>query len=76
MLLRSHHLIGLMAMETAMVAQSGARTFTCEHCGNLFLIGPLGLRSHSRYCSDRCRVAAMRDRNAARAKSTKRKRKR
>jgi hypothetical protein len=72
MLLRAHTLHVFMFMEAAMVAMNGARVFTCEYCGDIFLIGPLtGRRSHSRFCSDRCRVAAMRARNAKRAKSGK-----
>lgn len=70
MLLSALHLRGFMIMEIAMVAMNGARLFRCEHCGSAFLTGPLtGRRSHARFCSDRCRVAAMRERNAQRAKS-------
>ena len=59
-------LFGLMQMEAAMVAINGARLATCRHCKDVFLTGPLtGRRSHAQYCSDRCRVAAMRLRNAS-----------
>jgi hypothetical protein len=41
-------------------AQPGA----CAHCGAAYLTGPgTGHRSHRRYCSDACRVAAMRERH-------------
>ena len=63
--LRAKSLQGLMLMETAFVATNGARVTDCERCGKTFLTGPLtGRRSHAKYCSDRCRVAAMRLRNA------------
>jgi hypothetical protein len=65
LLLRSDTLIGFMMMEVAMGIANNARTAECEQCGTLFLTGPLtGRRSHARFCSDRCRVAAMRARNA------------
>lgn len=55
-----------LAMEIAMAHQMGAVAATCQHCGKIFLTGPMtGRRSHAKYCSDRCRVAAMRKRNAA-----------
>lgn len=63
MLLRCEDLIGFMKMETALVALEGAKLAACEHCGNLFLTGSsTSRRSHATYCSDRCRVAAMRAR--------------
>lgn len=56
-------LISLMAMEVALAHEAGAVSTSCAHCGTLYLTGPLtGRRSHSVYCSDRCRVAAMRKR--------------
>lgn len=64
--IRPFTLISYMVLEAATVAASGARLTTCEHCGKAFLTGPLtGRRGHAKYCSDRCRVAAMRKRNAA-----------
>lgn len=58
-------LIEFMRMEAAMVAINGARLTACQHCHDKFLTGPLtGRRSHALYCSDRCRVAAMRQRHA------------
>jgi hypothetical protein len=69
MLLRCEDLMQFMTMEIAMVAMHGAKLAECEHCKDVFLTGPLtGRRSHAKYCSARCRVAAMRARNAANAK--------
>jgi hypothetical protein len=66
MLLQCDYLITFMRMEMAMAAMQGAKLGTCEHCGDVFLTGPLtGRRSHAKYCSARCRVAAMRARNQA-----------
>lgn len=65
LLLKSESLLGFMLLETAMIVAHGARVAECEKCGDFFLTGPLtGRRSHARFCSDRCRVAAMRARNA------------
>jgi hypothetical protein len=69
MVLRCFEPRAFITMEAAMIATHGARVIHCEHCNNIFLIGPLtGRRSHARFCSDRCRVAAMRARNTGRAK--------
>ncbi|MGI0525757.1 hypothetical protein [Rhizobium giardinii] len=55
-----------MVMELAAIHEAGAVATSCEHCRKAFLTGPrTGRRSHAKYCSDRCRVAAMRARNAA-----------
>jgi hypothetical protein len=60
----------LMLLECMMVAENGARYAECEHCKSAFLTGPLTWRrSHAKYCSDRCRVAAMRARNAKEEKN-------
>jgi hypothetical protein len=68
MLLRCKSLGDFMHMEAVTAAVLGAKMATCEHCGAAFLTGPLtGRRSHAKYCSDRCRVAAMRARNQASA---------
>lgn len=59
-------LFGFMIMEIALAFEVGAKIAECERCHKLFLTGSLtGRRSHAKYCSDRCRVAAMRARNAA-----------
>jgi hypothetical protein len=65
--LQAPHLAGFMAVEVAAAVEAGARSKRCERCHKLFLYGPLtGRRSHAKYCADRCRVAAMRARNAER----------
>ena len=62
--LRSPSLLIYMFLEMATAVALGARVAACEKCGRVFLTGPLtGRRSHAQYCSDRCRVAAMRARN-------------
>jgi hypothetical protein len=56
-----------MALEVASACEAGAKMTGCSHCDKVFLFGPCtGRRSHGKYCSDRCRVAAMRARNATR----------
>jgi len=66
MLLKCDNLGTFMTMEVAMIATSGAKLATCKQCGKIFLTGPLTWRrAHAQYCSDRCRVAAMRVRNKA-----------
>lgn len=55
-----------LILEFAAIHEVGAVATSCEHCDRVFLTGPLtGRRSHAKYCSDRCRVAAMRARNSA-----------
>lgn len=66
LLLQTGSLLGFMVMETAMAVAHGARLAACEKCGTVFLTGQLtSRRSHAKFCSDRCRVAAMRARQAA-----------
>jgi len=68
MLLKCDDLWPFMFMEIAMVATNGAKLATCKQCGKVFLTGPLTWRrSRAQYCTDRCRVAAMRVRNKANA---------
>lgn len=58
-------LFAFMAMEAAMAAEHDAKLAACQHCGTEFLTGPMtGRRDTARYCADKCRVAAMRARNA------------
>jgi hypothetical protein len=65
LLLESESFVGFMLMEVAMIVAHGARVAECEKCGTIFLTGPLTWRrAHAVYCSDRCRVAAMRARQA------------
>jgi hypothetical protein len=69
MLLKCDDLIKFMYLEVVMTAVQGAKFATCERCSDVFLTGPLtGRRSHAKYCSGRCRVAAMRARNAENTK--------
>ncbi|MGO8449912.1 hypothetical protein [Rhizobium gallicum] len=66
LILEADTLYGFMMMEHSLAYEAGAVATSCERCDKLFLTGPLtGRRSHAKYCSDRCRVAAMRARNAA-----------
>jgi hypothetical protein len=65
LVLETNSMHGFMMLELAAAIEAGVTAVTCGHCDKLFLFGPLtGRRSHARYCSDRCRVAAMRARNA------------
>lgn len=57
----------LMVLEIAFGVEAGASLASCEHCGRYFTRGPMTrTRADAKYCSDKCRVAAMRARNAAR----------
>ena len=51
--------------QIAMAAMHGAKLATCEHwrCISHWSALNAARRSHAKYCSDRCRVAAMRARN-------------
>jgi hypothetical protein len=65
MMLQIPTLLGLMLMETAMAASNDAKFAACAHCEAVFLTGPLTWRrAHAKFCSDKCRVAAMRARKA------------
>jgi hypothetical protein len=69
MLLQSPGLLAFMTMEVAMIALNDAQFKVCGHCDDVFVTGPLTQRrSHATYCSDRCRVAAMRERNREKGK--------
>ena len=66
------NLATFMAMELATAVEAGARTRRCNaerhgaRCDKLFLYGPLtGRRSDREYCSNNCRLIALRARNAA-----------
>jgi hypothetical protein len=70
--LRVEDLRDFMCMECTMIAEKGARLASCEHCSDFYLTGPFtGRRSHSRYCSDRCRAAAMKKRRGESSQSSK-----
>jgi hypothetical protein len=63
MLVRCHELFELMRLEVATIVVEGAKVVICERCKNLFLAGrSTSRRSDATFCSDRCRVAAMRAR--------------
>ncbi|PDT24805.1 hypothetical protein [Rhizobium hidalgonense] len=67
--LQADTLFAFMVMEITAAHEAEAVATSCERCRKVFLTGPLtGRRSHAKYCSDRCRVAAMRTRNAAKGK--------
>lgn len=57
-------LMDLIQLEIAFAHEAGAVLASCEQCSKHFLTGPLtGRRSHAKFCSDKCRKAAMRKRN-------------
>jgi endogenous inhibitor of DNA gyrase (YacG/DUF329 family) len=59
------HLFGAMLLEAAAIAEHDVRETNCGNCGKVFITGSLtGRRAHAKFCSDRCRVAAMRKRQA------------
>jgi hypothetical protein len=59
-------LFNLMLLECVAVVEHGAKYAECEKCKKSFLTGPLtGRRATAKFCSDRCRVAAMRARQLA-----------
>jgi hypothetical protein len=63
LLLNCGTLASLMLMEVALIATNGVRTTHCQYCHTMFVTGPLTWRrSHAKFCSDRCRVYAMRHR--------------
>jgi hypothetical protein len=65
LMLQAEGYFDFMIMEAVMVAVHGATLTSCQHCRRAFLIGPLTFRrSHAKFCGDRCRVAALRARNA------------
>ncbi|MGE3993408.1 hypothetical protein [Pseudorhodoplanes sp.] len=67
---RAAGLDNYMCTEAAFSITNGAELFRCNHCDDAFLTGPLTWRrSHAKYCSDRCRVAAMRLRNKSQEKA-------
>jgi hypothetical protein len=66
LVLVARQLGGYMALEVAMAALHGAAFARCQNCNKGFLTGPMTWRrAHAKYCSDRCRVAAMRLRNSS-----------
>lgn len=58
-----------MCFEIAMAAASDVALTNCGTCGNAFFVGrPAHRRTDAKFCSERCRVAAMRKRNAEAAR--------
>lgn len=63
-------LADLMRCEVALAMEVGAKLHHCERCGVGFLTGHMTERRASAvYCSTRCRLAALRARNAAKGGS-------
>lgn len=61
--LGANNLYDFMMMECASVAAFGAHVAECQHCGNVYLTGPMtGRRSTSVYCREACAKAAGRRR--------------
>jgi hypothetical protein len=64
-------LYDFMLMETALVLTGGSQVSRCSECSTIFVTGSgTGRRGTSRYCSNRCRVAAQRSRKSTPASST------
>ncbi|OWV79582.1 hypothetical protein ATY77_26710 [Rhizobium sp. R634] len=62
---RASSLADLMLCEVAFALEVGAKLHNCEKCSKAFISGHLtGRRANAVYCSDKCRVAAMRQRNS------------
>lgn len=56
----------LMRCEVALAIEAGAKLHHCERCGSAFLTGHMtGRRVSAVYCTDKCRMQALRARNAA-----------
>lgn len=69
MIFHPSNLLHFMCLEVATAAINDVSMINCENCGNAFLTGRMAhRRADAKFCSDRCRVAAMRKRNAAKAK--------
>lgn len=63
LVVRVKSLRGFMTMEIALAHEAGAEPRECQHCGKVFLVGPLtGRRASSLFCSNSCRVMAHRAR--------------
>jgi hypothetical protein len=63
LMLPINSLFGFMLMETALIITGGFAVLRCAHCGKVFVTGSgTGRRKSSKWCSNRCRVAAQRAR--------------
>jgi hypothetical protein len=57
-------LIQFLWVQLALYAASDAQLFSCEQCGDPFLVGTgTRRRSKAKYCSNACRLAAFRERH-------------
>jgi hypothetical protein len=61
-------LLAAMWLQCARVLTENVTNRTCEHCKKWFEVSPDSRRTNSKYCSDRCKVAAYRIRKSAAAK--------
>lgn len=58
------NLLGAMWLQCARALTDNPVFKECEHCGKWFELSPDNRRKQSKYCSDRCKVAAYRVRKA------------
>jgi hypothetical protein len=66
MVLEAATLEDFMKLEIGAAFEAGVKVMLCQHCHRMRLTGPLtGGRAHAKFCSNKCRVAAMRARQAA-----------
>lgn len=66
MVLEAATLEDFMKLEIGAAFEAGVKVMLCQHCDRMRLTGPLtGGRAHAKFCSNKCRVAAMRARQAA-----------
>ena len=64
--LRYESLLALMRAEVRKVVDFAVRLDACDHCHVAFLTGSItGRKGHAKFCSNRCRAAALRARGAA-----------
>jgi hypothetical protein len=60
-------LLGAMWLQCARVLSENPTFKVCENCAKWFELSPDARRKHSKYCSDRCKVAAHRAKKKARS---------
>ena len=64
--LRYESLLALTRAEVRKVVDFGVRFDACDQCEVAFLTGPTtGRKGHAKFCSNRCRAAALREREAS-----------
>ena len=59
-------LLAAMWLQCARVVTMHPVFKACQHCGSWFELSPDARRRQTKFCSDRCRVAAYRERRSAR----------